>query len=330
MPSQFASPLRRIVIVTPYGADANNGNWRTAHRWQELLSKDFEPIVQADWPAEDQRDAALMIALHARRSAGAILRFRQAHPQRPIVLVMTGTDLYHDLKDSAEAQKSLQLADAVIVLQDDAVQYLPREHRRKTHVVYQSARALTPAKKPRGKINAVVVGHLRQEKSPQTIFDAISDLHDAAPVHILHIGNGLDPALAVRAEALSADSPHYHWAGALAHGLTRSAIKRSHLLIHPSILEGGANVIVEAIQSGTAVLASRMSGNIGMLGKDYPGYFPVGDHKALADLLMRCANEANFLTRLGVACRARAHHFLPETERNSLTKILSTLLNSHD
>ncbi len=320
------SPLRRIVIVTPYGSEANNGNWRTAHRWQDLLSGRFDSIVQSDWPAEDQSDAALLIALHARRSAAAIRHFREAHPLRPIVLVMTGTDLYHDLADNSEAQASLRLADAVIVLQDDAVQYLPREHRRKTHIVYQSARALVPAKKPRGKINAVVVGHLREEKSPQTIFDAVGELEDATPIHILHIGNGLEPALAARAEALSRESPHYHWAGALAHGLTRSAIKRSHLLIHPSILEGGANVIVEAIQSGTAVLASEMSGNIGMLGKDYPGYFPVGDHRALAQLLKRCAEEPNFLTRLGVACRARAHHFLPETERNSLVKILSTLL----
>ncbi len=243
---------------------------------------------------------------------------------------MTGTDLYHDLETSQDAQDVLRMATAVVVLQDDAVQYLPRETRHKTHVVYQSARALQPASKPEDRLNAVVVGHLRPEKSPQTIFDLVGAMDVGLPIHVLHIGAGLDESLAARARLLSDSNPHYHWAGALPHGLTRAAIKRAHLLIHPSVMEGGANVIVEAIQSGTPVLASRMSGNVGMLGPNYPGYFPVGDHLALLAQLRRCVENANFLTRLNVACRARAQYFSPEAERNSLLKILSTCLPTPD
>lgn len=320
-------PLPRIAIVTPSLADANNGNWRTAHRWQSLLAEKFTVILH-NGPQAD-RVVDLMIALHARRSASHVCRFKERFPQRPLAVVLTGTDLYRDLVDSKDAQQSIALADALIVLQEDAIRHIPVAMRHKAHVVYQSATPLTPATKARGKLGCVVVGHLRAEKSPETIFRLVESLPQNLPIHVLHIGaelDGVGTALAARARELSAKHGNYHWAGALPHGLTRAAIKRAHLLIHPSIMEGGANVIVEAITAGTPVLASHMSGNIGMLGHEYPGYFPVDDDKALLALLQRCLNETSLLTRLNTACAARAKLFLPETERRALCRILDTLL----
>ncbi len=322
------TPARTLVrIVTPALADANNGNWRTAHRWQSLLSPAFNVIVQGDWNGEP---CDILIALHARRSAASIVRFRESHPIKPLIVVLTGTDLYRDLKTSGEARQSLVLADALIVLQEDAIQFVPLEHRKKTHVVYQSAKPLEPYTKPKHKLDCVVVGHLRDEKDPATIFRAVEKLNDNDHIHILHIGAPLDESLAATAQKLSALHKHYRWSGAMPHGLTRAAIKRAHVLIHPSIMEGGANVIVEALTSGTPVLASKMSGNVGMLGQNYAGYFPVGDDAALVALLKRCADDANFMSRLANACSARAKLFLPETERDSLTHIVNQLLTQAD
>jgi putative glycosyltransferase (TIGR04348 family) len=316
-----------IRIVTPALADANNGNWRTAARWDKLLSPVFRVIVQGDWASENSdENCDILIALHARRSAAAITRFRHAYPTKPLILVLTGTDLYRDLKTSQEARQSLELADSLIVLQEDAIQFIPREHRKKTHVVYQSAKQLAPALKLKHKLNCVVVGHLRDEKDPATIFRAVENLNGNDRIHILHVGAPLDETLAAIAQKLSAENPHYRWAGAMTHGLTRAAIKRAHVLIHPSIMEGGANVIVEALTSGTPVIASKISGNVGMLGQTYEGYFPVGDDTALLDLLKRCADDRNFMFRLGNACQARAKLFLPETERDSLRNIVNRLL----
>ena len=308
-------------------ADANNGNWRTAHRWQQLLERHFRTIVHSSWPIDPPPDADILIALHARRSADSIRRYRAARPDGALIVVLTGTDLYVDLAVSEAARTSLRLADALIVLQEDAIQHVPREHRKKTHVIYQSAKTLLPAKKLKDRLNCVVAGHLRAEKDPDIIFRLVESLPDDSPIHVVHIGAPLDAALAARAQALGKKSRHYHWAGALAHGLTRAAIKRSHLLIHPSVLEGGANVIVEAISSGTPVIASQMSGNIGMLGKDYAGYFPVGDVDALRAQLEHCASDANFLLRLSTACAARAKLFLPESERNALVALIQSLLS---
>lgn len=313
-----------IIIVTPYLAAANNGNWRTARRWADLLQDNYAVIVQSDWNGEP---CDLLIALHARRSHAAILRMRDSAPGAPLIVVLTGTDLYKDLPTSDEAQKSLELADALVVLQEDAIRYVPLKHRGKTHVIYQSARALKTAAKSSTHLNCVAVGHLRSEKDPLTLLRAIDKIAPQQQLHVLHIGAPLDDDLANAARSLAARDKRYRWADALPHGLTRAAIKRAHLLIHPSILEGGANVIVEALTAGTPVIASAMSGNIGMLGKDYPGYFPVGDADALAELLEKCANDRNFYSRLNNAAKARAPLFTPAAEKKSLEKLVSGLLS---
>lgn len=320
-----SSPV--VAIITPALADANNGNWRTASRWQSLLKDDFQTIVHSSWPITAPRSPDVVIALHARRSAESIRRYRAAHPDGPLVVVLTGTDLYADLATSADARASLDVADALIVLQEDAIRYVPREHRKKTHVVFQSAKTLTPAIKSKDRLNCVVVGHLRAEKDPDIIFRLVEALPPASAIHVLHIGAPNDAELAARAQSLSQSSGNYHWVGALPHGLTRAAIKRAHLLIHPSVLEGGANVIVEAISSGTPVIASRMSGNIGMLGQDYAGYFPVGDTEALLAQLGHCVRDPNYLLRLNTACAARSKLFLPAAERNALVKLITQLVS---
>jgi putative glycosyltransferase (TIGR04348 family) len=315
--------LPTIIIVTPYLASANNGNWRTARRWADLLQDKYDVIVQSDWNGEP---CDFLIALHARRSHAAIKRFRESSASLPLVLVLTGTDLYRDLPASAEARNSLAFASALVVLQEDAVQYVPVEHRRKTHVIYQSARLLKPATKPRGKLDCVAVGHLRHEKDPLTLLRALDCIPAGKSIHILHVGAPLDGKLASAARAKAARDARYHWADALPHGLARAAIKRAHVLIHPSIMEGGANVIVEALTCGTPVVASEMSGNVGMLGKDYPGYFPVGDAAALAGLLEKCLDDSNFYSRLNNAAKARAPLFAPEAEKKSLNKLVSEFL----
>jgi putative glycosyltransferase (TIGR04348 family) len=314
--------LPTIIIVSPYLASANNGNWRTARRWADQLQDNYDVIVQSDWNGEP---CDLLIALHARRSHAAIKRFRNSS-NLPLVLVLTGTDLYRDLPSSAEARNSLELASVLVVLQEDAVQYVPLEHRRKTHVIYQSAHLLRPAAKARSKLDCVAVGHLRHEKDPLTLLRALDCIPARKSIHILHIGAPLDDELAGAARAKAVRDDRYHWADALPHGLARAAIKRAHVLIHPSIMEGGANVIVEALTSGTPVIGSEISGNIGMLGKDYPGYFPVGDAAALAGLLEKCLEDPNFYSRLNNAAKARAPLFAPAAEKKSINKLVSELL----
>jgi putative glycosyltransferase (TIGR04348 family) len=317
-----------IRIATPYAASANNGNWRTAARWARLLRDRFRVIVQAPGDAEGAVAAhECLIALHARRSHTVIRDWREARPSDPLIVVLTGTDLYRDLPDSqsAETRDSLDLADRLIVLQEDGVNHLPSNHQGKARVVYQSARLLVPAAKVRGRLNCILVAHLRPEKDPLTVLAAWHHLPRDAAMFLNVVGDGMDPALArsVR-EAMSGDQ-RIRWLGAQPHPRTRQLIKRAHLLLVPSLMEGGANVIAEAVTAGTPVLGSRISGNVGMLGAAYPGYFPPGDAETLAALLARCIEEARFYATLRRHCLARRSHFSPQRERSSLLGVLGEL-----
>jgi putative glycosyltransferase (TIGR04348 family) len=311
-----------LCIVTPGTRSANNGNWRTAARWARMLRDRYKVIVQSEWRGE-RADA--MLALHARRSAASIEAFRSAGAGR-LAVVLTGTDLYRDLPGSAEAAASLEAADRVVVLQDDALHLLSPAARMKATVIVQSATPIAPHKKPRDALSCVAVGHLREEKDPRTLFRAWSRIPADASITMRHIGAPLDETLAAEARALAARDPRYRYSGALPHGLTRAAIARAHVLVHPSVAEGGANVIAEAIASGTAVIASRISGNVGMLGADYPGYFEAGDDSALALCFALALEERAYLRSLQAACAKRRALFAPSREKRALRALVAALI----
>ncbi len=91
-------------------------------------------------------------------------------------------------------------------------------------------------------------------------------------------------------------------------------------------MEGGAHVIMEAICSGVPVIASRIAGNMGMLGEDYAGLFPVGDATALANMLVRFRQDADFASLLKAQCAQRAPLFSAEHERKALLTIVESAI----
>lgn len=317
--------LHHILIVTPYGASANNGNWRTAARWQRLLGSRYRVTVRT--ASEGLVDADLLVALHARRCHGAVAAWRGRYGARPCVVVLTGTDLYRDLPTGdAAALASLATADALIVLQDQALADVPAAHRARARVVFQSAPPLFPRAKRRGRLECVFVGHLRPEKDPITLVRAAARLRGRPDIRVTLVGGARDAATARQVRAAARRTPNVRLAGALPHAQARRAMRRAHLLVVPSVMEGGANVIAEALTAGTPVLASRVAGNVGMLGAGYPGYFPARDDRGLARLLARAARDGRFLARLSRSGRTRSGCFTREHERASLIEALEPLL----
>lgn len=312
-----------IVVVTPFLARANNGNWQTARRWARFLADDYRVRLTDDWRGGDE---ALMIALHARRSAPSIAAWRAAHPARALVVVLTGTDLYRDIDTDAQAQRSLQLADRLVVLNDLGALRLPAALRDRATVIVQSAPSRRPRAKTARRLRALMVGHLRDEKSPRTYFDAARRLAHRRDIVFDHVGGALDAALADEARALAATLPTYRWLGALAHAATRARIAAAHLLVHPSRMEGGAQVVIEAITSATPVLASRIDGNVGLLGAGYGGLFEPGDAAGLAALVERARDDAAMLPALQAQCAAIAPRFAPAREREALLALAADAL----
>jgi putative glycosyltransferase (TIGR04348 family) len=317
----------RIALITPALHDANNGNWQTAQRWATMLGDAHRVDMAKSWNALPAALGAYdaMIALHARRSATSVAAFAEQCPKKNLIIVLTGTDLYRDIASDVSAQASLQFASKLVVLQEQGIQDLPEALRYKAITVFQSS-LRTPHQTHGGKrLEVCVVGHLRAEKSPETVFAVAAQLAAFnAPIRISHAGKALDDAFAAQAQKTQAAYPHhYQWLGGLNHANSLAVIARSDALLHTSAMEGGALAIIEAIQSGTPVIASRVAGHIGLLGANYVGFFEWGDAAGAATLLQRLTSVSAYKAQLCAQCEARSALFAPETERRGLLNLLT-------
>lgn len=314
------------AMISPALANANNGNWYTASRWQEFLEAEADVSIALAW---DGVPVDVMIALHARRSADSIAGFASAYPERPLIVVLTGTDIYRDIKTSISALHSLHAATHLVVLQEEALLELEPHLRSKARVIVQSAPRLPRLRPGKTSFDFVAVGHLRDEKDPLTLLRTVQEIPESSRIRLIHIGDALEDTLGQAARQTMRLCPHYRWLGGLPQTRVRRWIARSQALIHSSVMEGGANVIIEAIQSGVPVLASFISGNIGMLGRDYAGYFPVGDAQALARLMLRFTSDPAFSALLTTQCAARAMQFEPAHEQQLVRQLFNEVRFKH-
>ena len=311
----------RIVIVTPSAAGARTGNWHTAQRYARFLRAAGHRVrISSGW---DGAECDLMLALHARKSANSIDRFHACHPGRPVIVVLTGTDLYRDIRRDATARNSLERATRLIALQDQAGRELNSRLRGKLRVVYQSANVSRAAAPPQRCFRVCVIGHLREEKDPFRAVLALAHLPGDRRVEIVHVGDALSRDMAGEARRLMRIETRYRWMGGVPHARALAWLARSHLLVVSSRMEGGANVICEAARIGVPVIASRVPGNVGMLGPRYPGYYPLEDERALARLIDRAGIDRRFYRRLESGTAARRHLFAPAAERRGLLSVVS-------
>ncbi|MFA7270231.1 MAG: selenoneine biosynthesis selenosugar synthase SenB [Sterolibacterium sp.] len=312
----------RIILITPAKPGSLQGNRRTALRWARYLrglGHDVE--IAVSWRGQEH-DA--MIALHARRSHSSLKAWKTAYPQRPLILVLTGTDLYRDIRSDSSAQESLLLADRLVVLQTKALEELDPVCRAKAEVIFQSVGAHRRRDPPRSYFLVSVIGHLREEKDPFRAALALGQLADIGRLRVVQIGKALTPQAAAQARKLMQADRRYRWLGELDHASTLRWLARSHVMAISSRMEGGAHVVSEAIGIGVPVIASEIPGNIGLLGKTYPGYFKVADETALAQLLRRAINRPAYLDELAAAVKARQYLVDPATERKALAAMLTS------
>ncbi len=311
----------RIALITPYGREHRNGNWHTAARWARFLREAGHTVrTQVEW---DGRDADLMLALHARRSFASIRAFSERFPSRPLLLTLTGTDLYRDIHEDSDAQHALELAHRLIVLQERGIDELPAHLAARTRVIYQSAPDIARLPSPPHSFEVLVIGHLRTEKDPFRAALATAYLPEHSQIQVTHLGSALSEEMAETAELAQNKLPRWHWAGEVPHKTVLKRLARAQLMVISSVMEGGANVICEALAADVPVLASHMPGNIGMLGEDYPGYFPVGDERRLAKLLSMAETDPDFYAELLSHARARRGLMRPEQEASRLRQAVA-------
>jgi putative glycosyltransferase (TIGR04348 family) len=314
--------LIRMVCPAPPGS--LYGNRVTVERWARILRSLGHRVAIAPGYEDERCDA--LVALHARRSAEAALRFRRRFPEASLIVALTGTDLYCDIRRSRRAKRALDAADRIVALQPLAADELEPHLRGKLRVIYQSAEpTVGQVRRSREFFDVCVAGHLRAVKDPFRAAYAARKLPPNSRIRVLHAGGAMEAAMARKARAEEARNARSHWLGPLSRARTRRLIAQSRILVLSSRMEGGANVISEAVVDRTPVIASRIPGSVGLLGERYPGYFPVGDTGALAGLLVRAESDNSFYRRLQSHTECLAPLFSSAEERARWKELLDEI-----
>lgn len=317
-----------ILIITPAGPDSKAGNRATAVRWQGLLEQSGHKVEVLTEYKDQECD--LLIALHAWRSAAAVRGFRTRWPHKPLIVVLTGTDIYyHQHEYPEETRASMEAADLLIGLHDLVGQDIPGQYHPKLFTLRQSADkpAVRGGSRPeRGQFNVCVIGHLRSEKDSLRAAYAARLLPEDSAVIVNCAGRPHNEEWRAKALQESRENPRFHWLGELDKPGLENLMAVSSLMVISSVMEGGANVVSEACRAGLPVLASDIPGNRGLLGDDYPGYFPVQNERVLADLISKAEHEPGYLAELRSAVEALAGRFTPEKERQSLEEALALVM----
>jgi glycosyltransferase involved in cell wall biosynthesis len=342
-----------VRILTPFGADSGMGNWRTASRYAQMLRASgltasvFEPNAMADACIESgQRTVA--IVLNAQRSSQEAQAFVRAGI--PVMMVMTGTDIYGALrpeqKDSpayTQAESALKSAALIVTLQEEASAEIRSRWPQladRVHTLMQTS----PVRKPFAPqvtlqsktVRFLIAAHIREEKDPRTAFFAFHRAFpegwarrwdgSRVPVRLIHVGSHRDRALAQEMLQLSGRFTGILLEGPLSHAQTMRRMTHVHCLIQPSVSEGGALVVAEAVGCRLPVIASDISAHRAQLGSNDPGLFTAGDEQALASRLTEFISSQSFSGAL------RSHQLAvaatltsPAQERDELVRLVRRL-----
>ncbi len=315
----------KISLVTPAGKLSRAGNRATAVRWARILGSLGHGVAVSE--ADDGGTADMMVAVHAWRSAASIRRFSDAHPARPLVVLLAGTDIYRFQHSHPEdTLDSMDRATALVCLHGLVHRAIPKRFAKKLHVIHQSAAPLPGPRSPsRRYFEVCVAGHLRDEKDSLRAAYAARLAAPGSKLRVVHLGKAHNAAWARDAACEMKRNPRFVWRDEVPGWRVRRQFARSHAMVISSVMEGGANVVSEAIVAGLPVLASKIDGNVGLLGKDYAGYYPARDTDALAALLRRAETEPGFLKKLAAQNRKKRPLFRPAREAAAWRKLLRGL-----
>jgi putative glycosyltransferase (TIGR04348 family) len=295
----------------------------TALRWQRFLEElGYSVGVTESWSGGD---AGLLIALHAYRSHQSIVEFKKKYPNRPIVLILTGTDLYRDMENHSEVIQSMEMADQLITLQSSALDSIPASLRYKAQVIYQSVEIDINNSLTKEDFLVSIIGHLREEKDPFCIARSLPLLPADSKITVRHLGQAMNSEMKDLAKHFNATIDRYQWIGEVSHADALRMLSESRLMVISSRMEGGAHVVSEAIALGIPVIASDIPGNRGLLGEDYPAYYPVANESALANLLYRSETMPTFYASLQKYIDLRKELIKPAREKQSIQELVSTL-----
>lgn len=312
----------KVCVASPYPLSDLKGNSVTTARIVRVL--DEGGIEARGSHGYDGEPTDILITLHAIKGAPALFDFKKRKPKGKVVILLTGTDIYQGLpKGSKMGEDALREADRIVVRQEAAILRLPEQVRAKTVVIRPSLDPIAVKPSPsQSRFIISVVGHLRPVKRPFLTIETLAQHPEWSDVEVWQIGQALDEEMRKTAEFWAEEDGRYRWFGGVPRMESLALCCKSSLTINSSILEGGANAVLEAMTMGVPVLASRIEGNVGLLGNDYPGYFEEGRMAKALQAIMDQRVDLDEWNRL-LADRLRL--FSRERESNSWLELLTEL-----
>jgi glycosyltransferase involved in cell wall biosynthesis len=181
---------------------------------------------------------------------------------------------------------------------------------------------------PRDVLNFLAVGRLVEKKGFHVLLDALSRLKAAWRLRLVGAGSEHD-RLAAQAEALGI-ADRVRFTGPATHDSLPYEYARTDVMVVPSICDrsgdrdGLPNVILEAMASGVAIVASDTGAIRSAVRHDFSGLLvPAGDSAALAAALTQLAAAPDARHRLGRAARDVAER---EFDDRACTRRLASVL----
>lgn len=269
----------------------------------------------------------MMVAVHAWRSAKSIRAFADRYPDRPLVVLLAGTDIYRfQHSHPEETLSAMECATLLVCLHDLVHKAIPVKFGPRLRIIHQSAPPLTEPRNPSVYFfDVCVVGHLRDEKDSLRAAYAARSAPENSRLRVTHLGKAHTEEWEKAAVAEMARNPRFKWMGEVDDSLVRRQLARSNAMVISSIMEGGANVVSEAIMASLPVIASYIDGNVGLLGADYTGYYPAKDTDALAALLQHAEHRPGFLKQLTEQCKQRQPLFTANQEKENWRRLLAEI-----
>lgn len=310
-----------ILASSAYPLSSPKGNSITAKRIASLLSSagHTAEAINTDMPPE----ADVMIALHATKTLAASRRFKTQCPNGKLIIYLTGTDLYKDQPtNNPEFYEALNLADTLVISQPASLDSIPNCYKEKTHLVPASV-MLPPEKHVSSPPSSSIalVGHLRPVKNPFLMNQALDQLTDL-DVHAYTLGAALEPNMITEVNLWQQKDHRFQWLDDVEHAEALSWMRQVDFTLNTSHSEGGSNAVTESIVLGTPVLASRIEGNVGLLGRDYLGYFEPGNSSELAKLINKALTDQNFSEQLTQQIKELQPRFATQKETEGWLSII--------
>ncbi len=339
----------KILYLDPALPETTSGNSSTSTRitehWRNLGHDVSSLSVRGKLPEDEAHirklitGSDLLVALHATYCHSILKIWHDLQKPVPLILIVSGTDLFEPILESGEVSTEFSWASEessrIVTLAAGLDAYYPEVRRQewgaKTRVIYQGAEPVKWNCQQYDPQQAVVIGHLRSVKDPLLPVRAVEILREKriqeqaalkdVRLTIQHFGKILDLNLKAQMESaqvqLASGPVRWQWNGPVSETGIRQVMSSAPLLIMPSLHEGGANVVGKFLVSGLPIVASRVAGNTGILGEDWPALFDAGDPQALADLLLRWNLEPQFREQISRAAKnlADQHDLRREEQR---------------